>query len=32
MEVFGMLAGMALVFVGLARLLHGGITITIKRK
>lgn len=32
MEVFGMLAGVALVFVGLAILFNGGITITIKRK
>lgn len=32
MEVFGALAGMALVFLALAILYNGGITITIKRK
>lgn len=32
MEVFGALAGMALVFLALVILYNGGITITIKRK
>jgi len=32
MEVFGALSGLALCVIALAFLIHGGITITIKKK